>query len=145
MTEDWYAPGEIRFNRRTALWLVQNLGMLRCGRWPSEVTNYVDVYARRSSNKANFTTPIEYAAEIEARLEECGQDGLALEAMECWGKSEGAMSKYLQMPVWSVRKRANRALAYVASGLNRRWHDTKKRQGQTYKDFKKKGANHGEK
>ncbi len=139
MTEpDWYSPGQIRFNRRSALWLIQNLGILLGGRWPQEASNYVDIYAKRSSSKASFVTPIEYAAEIELRMEECGEDGLILEAMECWGKSEESMSKYLGIPVWSVRKRLKSALAYMASGPDRRWHDTKKRQGKTYREFLKK-------
>lgn len=138
MTQDWYAPGEIRFNRWTALWLIQNLGTLLSGHWPPNASNYVDIQGQRTKGRASFTTPIEYAAEIETRLEQCGWDGLILEAIECWGKSEESMAKYLSIPVWSVRKRLKNALAYVASGPDRRWHDTKKRKGKSYRDFLKK-------
>ena len=142
MTEkDWYSPGEIRFDRRTVLWLIQNLGVLRGGLWPPEAGNYVDILGKRVSSRASFATPIEFAAEIESRLEECGRDGLILEAVECWGKSDESMSKYLKMPDWSVRKRLKNALAYVASGMDRRWHNTPRRKGKTYREFLERSKN----
>lgn len=137
--QEWYSPGEVHFDRRSALWIIQNLSLLSSGHWPPEATNYVDTARGRSASKATFTTPIEYAAEIEVRMEVCGQDGLILEAIECWGKTEESMSKYLKMPLWSIRKRLKNALAYVASGRDRRWHDTPKRGGKTYREFLRKG------
>ncbi len=136
MPKDWYSPGKIWFTKPTALWLVQNLGYLLAGRWPPEASNYIGIPGKKSSHKAYFQTPIEYAAEIEIRLEKCGRDGLILEAIESWGKSEESMAKYFGLQVWSVRWKAKRALAYVASGPDRRWHDTKKRPGKDYPTFK---------
>ena len=142
MIKDWYSPGEVRFDRKSTLWLIQNLATLRGGHWPTEARSYVDVYTRLLSHKSPFATPIEYVAEIESRLEECGLDGLILEAIEGWDKSEISLSKYLKMPVWSIRKRANNALAYVASGPNRRWHNTPKRKGKSYREYLKKEEKH---
>lgn len=135
--KDWYAPREIHFGRMAALWLIQNLGSLRSGHWPVEESSYVDIakILKKGGYKAPFETPIEYAVEIMRRLERCGVDGLILLAIECWGESEISMAKYLKMPEWSIRKRARRALAYVASGPAARWHDTRKRKGQTYREF----------
>lgn len=136
MAKDWYAPREIWFFRATALWLIQNLGSLETGHWPPDAFNYIDIPGKKTGkHKAPFETPIDYAVEIEDRLEKCGIDGLILEALECWGKSEESLAKYFRMPVWSIRKRAKRALAYVASGQDRRWHDTNKRKGETYQGF----------
>lgn len=134
----WYAPSEIYFSKVTVLWLIQNLGTLKEGHWPPEASNYIDpgIISRSGSNRAPFTVPVEYAAEIELRLERAGVDGLILLAMECWGKSEQSISKHLNMPMWSVRKRYKSALAYVASGPAGRWITTKKRAGISYKDFK---------
>jgi len=112
--------------------------MLMGGHWPPEISNYLDIHTRKPGSKASFVTPIEYAAEIETRLEKCGKDGLILEAIECWGKSDDSMGKYLGVPVWSVRKRAKNALAYVSSGVDRRWHDTTKRKGESYREFLKR-------
>lgn len=138
MTQDWYAPREVVFNQKTTLWLVRHLGTLSGGQWPPEASNYIDMSNRSRSRKPAFITPIEYHAEISTRLEQCGQDGLILEAVEGWGKTESSMASYLRMPVWSVRKRLKNALRYVSSGRDRRWHDTKKRKGKTYRDFIKK-------
>ncbi len=135
MAKDFYSPGEIWFTRPTALWLVQNLGTLGAGRWPSDASNYIGIPGKKSQHKAYFETPIEYAAEIEDRLEQCGIDGLILEALESWGKSEESLAKYFGLQVWSIRKRANRALNYVASGQARRWHDTKNRGGISYREW----------
>ena len=136
----WYSPGAIFFTYKTALWLIQNLGSLRSGYWPPEASSYIDLPPGGKSGKhrAYFETPIGYAAEIEARMERCGTDGLILEAMESWGKTEESLANYFRMPMWSVRKRARRALAYVASGPARRWHTTKKRKGETYQEFKRR-------
>ncbi len=138
MIEDWYSPGQIRFNRRSCLWLIQNLGTLQSGHWPAEASNYMDIFMRRARSNGAFVTPVEYAAEIELRMEECGRDGLILEAIECWGKSDESMSRYFKMPIWSIRKRLKNALAYVSSGVDRRWHDTKKRKGKSYIEFLKR-------
>ena len=135
----WYSPGEIRFTVREALWLIQNLGSLQYGDWPPDASNYVDIPGMKARlKKASFETAAEYYAEITDRMERCGRDGLILEAIESWGKSEESMAKYLGMPVWSIRKRLKSALGYVASGPARRWHKTKKREPESYKDFKQR-------
>lgn len=137
MARDWYSPGGIYFTHDTALWLIQNLGSLLSGRWPSEPSSYTELLPGKKSGrkKAYFETPIEYAAEILDRLEKCGTDGLILEALECWGKSEASMAKYFQVEERTIRARANRALAYVSSGPARRWHDTKKRGRISYREW----------
>ena len=137
--KDWYSPGEIRFKVREALWLIQNLGSLQAGHWPPDASNYVDILGKKSGrHKAPFETAAEYYAEITDRLERCGQDGLILEAIESWGKTEESMAKYLKIPEWSVRKRAKRALGYVASGPARRWHNIPKRAAESYQEFKER-------
>lgn len=136
MAKDWFSPGEVHFTQRTALWLIQNLGTLRDGHWPPEASNYIDIIGKGTlSHKAPFVAPVEYATEIIERLERCGIDGLILLAVECWRESEESLAKYFSMPGWSINKRARRALAYVASGPDRRWHNTKKRKGKTYQGF----------
>ncbi len=137
--KDWYSPGEIRFKVREALWLIRNLGSLENGHWPPDASNYVDTLSRKGGrHKAPFETAADYYIEITARLEKCGQDGLILEAVESWGKTEASMAKYLGMPEWSIRKRAKSALGYVASGPVRRWHETEKRKAESYQEFKRR-------
>ena len=140
MREDWFSPGKIRFTRHEVLFLIRNLPTLREGYWIKEGSSYIDIpIGKRSiSNKAPFTTPIEYASEISKRLEHCGLDGLILLAIECWDLSEDSLSEYFNMPGWSIRKRAKNALGYVASGPARRWHDIPKRKGESYQEFKER-------
>jgi len=134
--KEFYSPGEVHFTKQTVLWLLQNLGCLSSGSWPADASNYIDIPGKKVGNKAYYQTPIEYAAEIEERLEKCGIDGLILEAIESWGKTDESLARYFKMPVWSIRKRRKKALIYVSSGPNRRWHTTKKRKGETYQEFR---------
>lgn len=136
--KDFYAPGEIWFSNQQVLWLIQNLGTLHEGYWPPEASSYIDIPSKGSKHKAYFETPIEYAAEIQKRLEKCGLDGLILEAIECWDKSVESLAAYLRKPEWSIWKRRKNALGYVASGPVRRWHNTEKRRAETYDEFKKR-------
>lgn len=142
MTEVWYSYREIRFTRYQVLWILEYAALLREGRWPVDPipSGYLDlpIIRKKGGKEGYFIKPVETIAEIEARLERCGTDGLILEAMESWGKTEESLANYFKMPVWSIRKRARRALAYVASGPARRWHTTKKRSGETYQQFKKR-------
>lgn len=146
--KDFYSPKEVIFTRLTALWLINNLGTLRGGYWPPDASSYIDesIIKQSGSSNAPFVTPIDYAAEIQDRLEKCGIDGLILEALQCWGKSYESMAKYLKKPLWMIKKMRDRALGYVASGPARRWHNTRKRKGETYQEFKdrkkKKGGKH---
>lgn len=145
--KDWYSPGEIRFDLKTALWLIQNLSQLEAGHWPPEASNYIDIPGIKGrGHRAPFATPVEYSAEIKSRLEKClidgVPDGLILEAIESWGKSPESLATYFGMPEWSIIKRADKALKYVASGPARRWMSTKKRRGETYQEFKLRKQQH---
>jgi len=119
--------------------LIRHLGGLREGSWPPDASSYIDAHIgkRSVSSKAPYITAVEYAAEIEVRLEKCGIDGLILLAMECWDMSEEVMSKYFKAPVWSIGKRYKRALRYVASGPARRWMNTRKREAVSYQEYGK--------
>lgn len=137
--KDWFAPGAIRFKVKGTLWLLQNLESLRAGHWPPEASNYIDIPGTKSG-KAPFITAAEFYVEITDRLEKCGIDGLILLAMECWGESPSSLAKYLKMPEFSIVKRRKSALGYVASGPARRWHNSRKRAAESYKDFKRRKA-----
>lgn len=147
---EWWSYREIRFTKQQVLWILKHADLLRDGCWPPEPapSGYTDLLRiRKKGSEAYFAKPIEIIAEIEIRLEKCGLDGLILEAIECWEKTEESLSKQLNMPQWSIRKRRKGALAYVASGPDMRWHTTKKRKGKTYKEFRnqpKKGSNTNE-
>ena len=121
MAKVFYAPRDIKFTRPQVLWLIRNLPTLREGYWPKEESSYVDIPMGKKAGKsgAYFTKPIEYAAEIESRLERAGIDGLILEAIECWDKSVASLASYLRVAEWVIIRRRRRALNYIV-GWKRR-------------------------
>jgi len=139
--EEWFSYGEIKFTRRQLLWILGNAAILREGCWPSDPvpSGYKDIpIMKKRGKQAGFIRPIEIITEVLSRAEKCGEDGLILIAIECWGETSQSMARYLRRPEWSIDKRRKRALAYVASGPARRWHNTRKRQGKSYAEFKER-------
>ncbi len=136
----WYAPREMQFTRYQTEWALEHLAELRIGLWPPEASNYIDLSLGERGGKTNasFVVPVEIAAELEVRLEHTGIDGIMLEAIVSWGKSEQSVAISFSMSIWTVRKRCKQALRYIASGPNRRWHNTKKRKAVTYKEYLRK-------
>lgn len=116
MAKDFYAPGEIKFTRDQVLWLIKNLSTLRAGYWPTESSSYIGIPGRKSGkHKAYFETPIEYAAEIQKRLEQAwNQSGLILLAIEGWDMTVASLSAYFRVAEWVIQRRRRQALAYVA-------------------------------
>ena len=117
MAKDFYAPREIRFTRAQVLWLIKNLSTLRSGYWPTEASSYIDLPLRKKTSKsgAYFTTPVEYAAEIESRLERAGTSGLILLLKEgCEDMTIASLSTYFRVSEWVIHRRRRQALAYVA-------------------------------
>ena len=138
MTKPQYkvkSPRDIHFTQQQTRWVIKNLPYLRTGLWPVDPE---EIEGRVFSYRASFVTAVECAAEVTSRMEKCGVDGLILLAVECWGETDTALSRYLNIPIWSIKKRYKRALRYVASGPDRRWHTTKRRKGESYQEFKKR-------
>ena len=138
--DEWFSYREIRFMRKQVLWILSNATIFKEGYWPVESVNsaYIDLPAirKKGGKEGYFIKPVEILAEVLTRMEQCGVDGLILLAVECWGETDTALSRYLNIPIWSVKKRYKKALRYVASGPDRRWHTTKRRKGETYEQFK---------
>ena len=138
------SPREIHFTRKQTRWVIESLPYLRTGYWPVDPE---EIGRKVISRNAPFITAVECAAEVTERMERCGVDGLILLAIECWGETNLSLSRYLNIPERSIIKKYKRALRYVASGPDRRWHTTKKRAGETYEQFKsrpKKGKRNGD-
>jgi len=79
LMDDWYSPGEIRFNREQMMWLIRYLEMLKKGNWPPnpQGSGYIDAPLSRKTGRkgAYFETPCQFAAEVEMRLKRTGADG----------------------------------------------------------------------
>jgi len=135
--ERWYSPNH-RYTRTYIFWLIENLPALRAREWPKNPrgSGYIDLPLgkRGRSWEAYFVRRCLVAADIEMALENCEKDGLILEATICWGKTDQALAKHLGIPVWSIRKRAKRALAYIVHCLKETGIEERRR--MSYREFK---------
>lgn len=82
MTEEWYSPKDVIFERDQVLWLLFYLPLLKEGMWPPNpyVSGYTDEPIGKSKRykRAYFETPVQFAAEIGSRLLKAGRDGRIL-------------------------------------------------------------------
>lgn len=86
MTRTWWAPKDIHFTEEQVVWLLENLPLLREGKWPPEPGPegiespgvIPGFHLRRHRRCAAFETPCEYAAEIEQRLQNLHTDEQAV-------------------------------------------------------------------
>lgn len=139
MAELWWEPRQIVFNREQVLWLLAWLLSIREGNWPPDprYTGYTDTagVTKTRSYRAPFEAAALVAAELDARIRACGQDGEMLLAYHCYGMEATRIAKLVKMDEERVMRRIKRALRYIASGPARRWHDTPKRKALTYQEF----------
>lgn len=135
--ELWFEPRQIVFNREQVLWLLAWLLSIREGSWPPDprYTGYTGDVTKSHSHRAPFEASCQVAAELDARIKACGQDGEMLHVYYCHGLELTRIAKLVKMDEERVMKRIRRALRYIASGPDRRWHDTLKRRALTYQEF----------
>lgn len=138
-SELYWVPQQIVFNRKQVLWLLPWLPSIREGGWPPDprYTGYTDALSvmKTRSHRAPWEEACLIATELDARIEACGQDGEMLHAYYCHGLELTRIARLVKMDEGQVTRRINRALRYIASGPDRRWHDTPKRKAQTYQEF----------
>ena len=137
--ENWVAPKDLKFSKAEMLFLLKHLAGLRKGEYPanpigSSYTTLPQCNVRAKSG-AYFENVVGIAAEIDIRLDKCGLDGLLLEGLVTWELSDERLARATNISVAEVNRRVKRALKYISSGPNVRWHNTKKRSGISYKEF----------
>lgn len=130
----WYPPQEIKFRREHMKFLIKNLPILIEGKYPPNPidSGYFSSPLPRISKKGGkrhsyFESPSTLAAEVEARLELCGQDGLILEAFFCWKKKPRFLCQAFNIDEHKLERRINSALAYISG-----WE----RKTRSYKEFR---------
>lgn len=113
LVEDYYSPHDITFSRDQVYWLLSWLELLREGRWPPNFTGYSQAPLTQHSRNlhAPFEIPVQYASEIDSRLERTGVDGKLLLAEIQLGKT-----------IVELQPESRRALNYC-SGYRRRRMD----------------------
>lgn len=116
-------------------WLIS----IRDGNWPPDprFTGYTDApgVTKTRSHRAPYEAACQIAAELDERIKACGQDGEMLHVYYCYGLELPRIAKLVKMDEGQVMRRIKRALRYIASGPDRRWHDTPKRKALTYQEF----------
>ncbi len=111
MFEPFWQPSEIKYSSVQVIWLLENLYLLKEGRWPENpLGSYSEVAGH--SQKAPFETPIQIIAELEVRLGMAGRDGELAKSFyaDCIDEDRLAIIGHLQE--WQVRRRIKRAVSY---------------------------------
>jgi len=105
---------------------------------PNETSGYTEapITKRRIWARAYFETACEIGPEIDVRLAQVGLDTYLVEDRYVKGFCEEEIACRLGLAADEVYHRIKSAISYIGSGWDRRWHDTKKRNGMTYKEFK---------
>ena len=138
-SENWVAPKDLKFSKSEMLFLLKHLAGLRKGEYPPNPvgSSYTTLPQCKVRVKRGgyFEGAIGIAAEVDIRLGQCGLDGLLLEGSVTWELSDERLARATNMSVAEVNRRLNRALKYISSGRDVRWHNTKKRKGISYKEF----------
>ncbi len=88
---------EIRFTKAQVKWLLPFLPILKAGKYPPQPVGYGGNPETRSHNSssAGFTKPVEIAAEIEARIQQTGIDGLLTLGYYTWGMASIELMHYV--------------------------------------------------
>ncbi|MBN2167607.1 MAG: hypothetical protein JW738_00055 [Actinobacteria bacterium] len=102
--------------RAQTRWMLENLQLLRAGRWPSRPTSYTDpsVRSRSVRAKATFETPLQWACELTRRLEMCGTDGLDTEACFAWGETAERLGKFHNIDEREMTRRIKAVIRYIS-------------------------------
>jgi len=145
MTDEWYSPAQIIFEKLQIIWVLEHWAILEEGSWPPEPSEYLGceiikvgrwrrVYRYKKSRStytdapismkgwkkgAYYEKPIEIIAEIAERLTLCGLDGNLVISHHRYGTEIGRLAIVAQMSEGEVGHRIKRALRY-ASGLGRK-------------------------
>ena len=128
--DEWYAPGEIRYNRPQVIWLLGHLPTLQEGIWPtrSDESGYTDAprVQHTRSTTGPHEVPCQIAAELDARLERTAQDGVMLKLIYTYGEDVFQVAAQFHVTMGEVERRTGMALRYC-SGWRRKRYDYRSR------------------
>lgn len=119
---DWYAPGEIRFQPEHVEWAINNLNILAAGRWPPNprVTGYTDIPAPKRGHRSYAEEPICLVAEVTWRLEQCGTDGILARRCLADGWDEQSLADIMHVDPDRIMARVRRVIMYCSGWRRRR-------------------------
>lgn len=111
---------EITFSKSQIKWLLGHLPMLSEGKYPLKPVGYINCEVRTENNgDAGYCRPCEISAEIKARIEQCGEDGLITLAYYTWGMSIIELMHYVHKTETLTWYKITRCLRYI-SGKTRK-------------------------
>ena len=122
----WVNPARVRFNIEEIEWLLGCLYDLREGMYVPEPVGGYEMVRRKIQARAYFELPVILAAELDTRLEACGQDGMIVEEYYCKHTPLKNIALWIKLEMDDVDRRIQRALRYMAS---------RERRERTYRDF----------
>lgn len=120
----WFAYGQVNFNRRVVQWVLENAVAFQRGSWPKRVnTGYIDFPfgSHGVKHEGHFVKAALVWAEVEARLKQCGDDGLDCLSYYLGESTVAVMARKARVPEERIWGGINRAIRYAGSGRCRRW------------------------
>jgi hypothetical protein len=118
--ERFWEPREIYFGFEQVRWLISNQPILRDGNWPPKPHDGAFRTLRDPSKPrapfAPFESPALICAELDARLKNCGHDGLLTKAVLAWEEDENTLG----LDRRELYRRVLRCLKYVSGWKRKR-------------------------
>jgi hypothetical protein len=113
---EYYPPCTIKFTRPQVEWLLRCLLQLRDGQYPTDPAGCI-IEGFSPSRKAGFIVPAELYAELTARLDMCGRDGIMtllffILDMDCY-----QLGRAFGMPAEAIARRIESVLSYISSPM----------------------------
>lgn len=134
MSEEYYFPQDVVFNRDQVIWILRHREVISDGEWPTPPTGVVFTGTKRG-HRAYFETPCLVWGELERRLRQVGRDRYLVEDYYCQGISYGEIARSINADEIYVERYIWRALNYMSSGSVPRWIETKKRKAIEYSEW----------
>lgn len=118
---EWLAPGQIKFTSAHVHWLFDYWECIDVGYWPSELSGATSLPGTRNTTAAYFEQVMSVKAELTWRLGQCGKDGKLV--LRCFGDKWNVdqVAELLDCSPGWLKRRMRRAIAFAASGPERRY------------------------
>ena len=127
---DWCSYSGIKFNREQIYWLVQNLDTLRLGEWPPkpESSEQPDKSKLQVRTEATFARPASIAAEVDWRLNQCGEDAKIFLAIYKNEVPIPIVAKIYSMDIDAIDLACRKVISYIIGWKRKRpyWEYTKR-------------------
>ena len=137
--DPWYSPAEISYTPEEIEWLLWCIDRLRISQYPPEPSSdYNDDLSGDHTNKAPFIVAMDYAAEIDSRLDLCGKFGEWAEARYNRGESDDEIAKTSRSDELKIDNRIRQVILFMSGRKRKRRIFPHWRMVKTWRDKQKK-------